>query len=65
MSTCWRESLGCSVTTRHMNCHRRERSGVYSVCVCVCVRVWSQPQMFRGRTREIRGGKRETDVFSV
>lgn len=44
VSTCWRETRGCSLTTHHMNCHRRERSGVYSIarmceedCVCVCV----------------------------
>ncbi len=53
-STCWRETWGCCVTTRRMNCHRRERSGVYffSVCVYAARRrcfTWNKGGMKRGR----------------
>lgn len=34
VSTSWKDTWGCCLPIRHMNCHRRERSGVYSLCVC-------------------------------
>ncbi len=36
VSTSWRETRGYYLMTPLMNCHRTERSGVYSLCVCLC-----------------------------
>lgn len=40
VSTSWRETRGCCLTTHRMNCHRRGRSGVYCLLVHVCEFVW-------------------------
>lgn len=46
VSTCWRDVQCYYLTTRHMNCHRRERSGVFTQ------RSREMLQMFRNRTRD-------------
>lgn len=47
MSTCWRKTRGYYLTTRHMSCHRREKSGVCCLCLCVSLSLCGKSQMFR------------------